>query len=272
MRAFPWRRCAPILVLLAVMQLASVKAAERASSKPKGGDKEAVEFFEAVRSGAVEARFIPRDSRKAMVWIENKTDKPVSIRMPLGFAASPVLAQFGDPLFGDGDAAPQRVGAPGNAFPNMDFGGPFGGPGGGRGADPFGGPGIFNVPAGKTIKTRVPCVCLEHGKPNPKPRVRYEILPLENVNDRPEMAELLAALGSGRYSQRVVQAATWHLTNDMTWEQLDAKRIKHSITGRQERWFHPAEIAAAKKLFAALPSVKAKEKLGDSMSDSLAER
>jgi len=224
MQALSWRCCAPCALLVAVTILGSIRTAESDELKPKREAGEAVEFFAAVKAGEVEARLIPRDSRKATVWVENKTDKPLAIRMPLGFAAVPVLAQFGGPPGGfhgfpppggDRNGAPQMLGAPGNNFPNMNFAGPGGGPGGA--VDGFLPPGIFNVPAEKTIKARVPCVCLEHGKPNPNPRIPYEIVPLEDVHDQPELAELLAMLGQGGYSQRVVQAVAWHLANDMTW-------------------------------------------------------
>jgi hypothetical protein len=111
------------------------------------------------------------------------------------------------------------------------------------------------VPAGKTIKVKVPCVCLEHGKPDPKPRVPYKIVPLETVTAEPAVAGVLARLGEGKYSQRVAQAAAWHLANGMTWEELDGKRIKR-ITGLQERWFHPAEIQAAMRLVKSLPATR----------------
>lgn len=273
MRAFPQWCCAPCLLLFLVIQPTSVMAADRASPKPEGDEKATVEFFEAMKLGTIEARIIPSDSRKANVWVENKTDKPVSVEMPLGFAGVPVAAQLGMPFadFGNNRQANQGVGIPGNAFPMVNFGGPAGGPGGGVGADPWGGHAIFNIPAGKTIKARVPCVCLDHGKPDPKPRVPYEIRPLDDVDASPELAELLAALGTGKVTQRVVQAAAWHITDDMTWEQLDAKRIRR-ITGQQQRWFHPSEIDAAKKLYAVLPSVKAGKKPANAKSDSMANR
>jgi hypothetical protein len=147
--------------------------------------------------------------------------------------------------------------------------GPGGGIGGPGGFPP--GAGVFSVPSGKTIKTRVDCVCLDHGKPDPTPRVPYKIVALETVSDRPELAELIASLGKGQTTQRVAQAGAWHLANEMTWEELDAKRIKR-ITGIQQRWFHPREIEAAKRLVEQLPSVKAKSRQRKSEGDSLADK
>jgi hypothetical protein len=290
MRALLGRRCAPRypelwaawIVVLAVTVSATFTSAADRSTRGTSEAPEAVEFFAAVDAKQIAARFIPRDSRRATIWIENKTDKPLSIRMPAAFGGAPVLAQAGAGFFGPpggiggggggGGAAPQRVGFPGNAFPGMfDVGGPGGGGHAGPGGMPGGGggAGFFNVPAGKTIKTKVPCVCLEHGKPDPKPRVPYEVVRIESICDKPELAELLTTLGTGRGNQRVVQAAAWHLANDMSWERLDALNIKR-ITGLRQRWFHPAEIQAAKQLVARLPSVKAREEGRKPKSDSLA--
>ena len=68
MRPFPWRRCAPSLVLLAVMQLGAVNAAERASSKRKGDDKEAVEN---------EYLFYLKHNMRLMRWLE--TNRPAIV-------------------------------------------------------------------------------------------------------------------------------------------------------------------------------------------------
>jgi len=143
--------------------------------------------------------------------------------------------------------------------------------GGGPAGGPAGPVGFFSVPAGKTIKVKVPCVCLEHGKPDPKPRVPYKIVPLETVTAEPAVAGVLARLGEGKYSQRVAQAAAWHLANGMTWEELDGKRIKH-ITGLQERWFHPAEIQAAMRLVKSLPARRRDSEHRIPGDDSLSQR
>jgi len=252
--------CAPCLLIVAATMLhAAVALAESRRVEPAKPVATTVEFFSAIKAGDLDARFIPRDSKRATVWVENKTGKPLSVQIPAGFAGVPVAAQmFGGPgggfppIGGPPGGSPQAVGAPGNNFPGAAFP-PLGGPGGGPGGVPGGLVGFFSVPAGKTIKVKVPCVCLEHGKPDPKPRIPYKIVPLESVTTEPGVAGVLARLGEGKYSQRVAQAATWHLANGMTWEELDEKRIKR-ITGLQQRWFHPAEIRAAMRLVKSLPA------------------
>src|SRR5262249_18333169 len=41
--------------------------------------------------------------------------------------------------------------------------------------------------------------------------------------DRPAVVELLKAFGNGDLDHQAVQAAAWHLNNDMTWDQLKAQ-------------------------------------------------
>ncbi len=43
--------------------------------------------------------------------------------------------------------------------------------------------GFFNVKPGKVGKLRVPTVCLEHGKPDPNPRMAYKLVPIEIADD-----------------------------------------------------------------------------------------
>ena len=77
-------------------------------------------------------------------------------------------------------------------------------------------------------KLKVPTVCLDHGKREPRPAVPYQIKPLESYTTKPGVRELCQMLGNGQIDRRAAQAAAWHLNNDMTWQQLAAKRIRHA--------------------------------------------
>jgi len=215
---------------------------------------QSVEFFAALDEGQIAATVIPRDSRQLTVQVENKTDKPLSIRLPESIGAVPVLAQFGNPNQGF------------NPFDNnqqqaQGLGGPFGGPQNGN--NPFGGgqqfnfPGgpLFNVLPGKIVKKKLPCVCLEFGKPDPRPRIPYRIERLENVCSKPGVREVLIVLGSGRCNQKTAQIAAWHLANDMSWEQLAG--LKHKLAnGSMRPRFSAAELQLAKRVVEQLPSKK----------------
>ncbi len=46
---------------------------------------EVVEMFSAIEDGRIDVGLIPKDSTRARVFIENKTDKPLSVQLPAAF-------------------------------------------------------------------------------------------------------------------------------------------------------------------------------------------
>jgi len=44
-------------------------------------------MFDAMKSGDLEVKFIPKDDREARVMFKNKTKRPLSVRLPEAFAA-----------------------------------------------------------------------------------------------------------------------------------------------------------------------------------------
>lgn len=199
-----------------------------------------IEMFAAMESGKLEVKLIPTDSTRGHVLLKNKTDLPLSVKLPEAFAGLPVLAQFGG---GGGDRG-DRGNRGGGGGMSQGMGGGMGGMGmGGMGMGGMGG-GFFNVQPGKARKIQVPLVCLEHGKPDPRPRIPYVIKPLEEVSDSPEVYELCSMLGYGQIDQRAAQVAAWHLQNEMSWNQLATKEIRH-LNGVREPYFSSDEIYRA---------------------------
>jgi hypothetical protein len=86
-----------------------------------------------------------------------------------------------------------------------------------------GGGGVFSIPPEETAKLNVPVVCLDHGLRNPSSSRPYKMVPADEHLDNPAVIELLKAFGSGKLDHQSVQAAAWHLNNEMSWEQLTAK-------------------------------------------------
>ena len=89
------------------------------------------------------------------------------------------------------------------------------------------GGGHVNVPAEKVGKFKVPCVCLEHGKAEPRAAIPYRIMPIEEFTTNAAVCEVCTLLGYGKVNQRVAQASAWNLNNSMSWDTLAAKRIEH---------------------------------------------
>ena len=201
--------------------LPALMAADR-GTKDAAADPNAktVDVFDGIRNGDIVVRFVPKDSREARITVENKTDKPLSVKLPDAFAGVPVLAQAG------------------NAGGNRGGGAQPAGGGGGMGG------GMMYVPPEKAESVKVPTVCLEHGKAEPRPSIPYEIKPIESVTDKPAVWELCRMVGARQVSQRVAQAATWHLNNNMSWDQLAAKQARQ-LGGGSLPYFSPQELRAA---------------------------
>jgi hypothetical protein len=206
---------------------------------------ETVDMFDAMEAGQIAVRFIPKDSTQGRLFIKNKTDKPLNVRLPEAFAATQVLAQMGMGGMGMGGM---------NAGGGQGMGG-----GGGMGG------GMFNVPAEKEGNVKVPCVCLEHGKAEPRSQMTYTIKPIQSFTTKPGVAELLKELGHQRIDQRSAQVAAWHLNNDMTWEQLASKTIERG-DGTSYPYFSAAEMQAGMRI--AEQSLSAAETASEDPQDT----
>ena len=208
-----------------------------ARKNPKADEALNLEMFAAMEAGQIEVRIIPKDATVANIRIKNLTEKPIHLKLPEAFASVPVLAQMGG-MGGGGMGGGGGGGGGGQAG-----GGGMGG--GGMGGGGMGGGGMMNVPAEKTRKFKVQTVCLEHGKPDPNPRMKYKIVPLEQFTDKEDVRVLCEALGYHQVSQNTAQAAAWHMMDGLSWDELAAKnRMESKYTGNVS-WFSPIELRAA---------------------------
>lgn len=254
MRAWRWlvgSLCCGLAAISAQAQTTSTGAAK----KPQA---ETVEMFAAIKSGEIEVKVFAKDSTGGNVLIKNKTNKPLTIKLPEAFAGAPVAAQFG------GGGGNNNNNNNNNNNQNQGFGGGFGGGGGGGfggGGGGQGGGGFFNVPAEKVGKLPFVAVCLEHGKNDPSPVVAYELKPIEEFTNKQEVIELMKSFGRGEIPakmQHVVQAAAWHLENGLSWDYLAVKiGVKH-IDGRKEPYFTTEQLQQA-VLFTAEANRRAEE-------------
>jgi hypothetical protein len=212
-----------------------------APARVRDAKYQSLELFAGVESGKLEAKLIPRDAKKARIFVTNKTSEPVNVRMPAVFAGQPVLAQFLAPGGGGNNGNQANGGVNQNNVPQTI---------GGRtntNNNRFGGGSMFNVPAEKTAEFRVDCVCLEYGKPNPRPVVTYQLLAADKVAN-PETVAMLNEFEHGDYSQRAAQAAAWHLANAMSWEKLKGIKGELESLGVRAPYFTRQELDDAHKL------------------------
>jgi hypothetical protein len=224
----------PILAALAfAVHSAVVQGAD--APKPRA---EVVELFAGMESGDLDVKIIPKDATKGTVILENKTDKPVTVKLPEAFAAVPVLAQFGGcPGGGLGGGCPGGGGGNQGLGGGMMGGGMMGGMGGGGG--------FFNVGAERTAKIKVVTVCLEHGKKDPSPHVEYKLVKLESFAQNATAREVVKMLARGEIDQHSAQAAVWNLENGLSWQELAQKiGVKH-LNGTVEPYFSPIHLQRA---------------------------
>jgi hypothetical protein len=225
-----------------------------------------VEMFSAMEKGEVKVRIVPRNANEANLFVENTTDRPLSVEMPATFSAVPAmrLQMAGGGLAGPGmGMGGMGMGGQGGGMGGMGgmgggqgFGGGMGGGMGGMGGMGGGGMGgmgggMFNVPAGRKGKLRLNIICLEEGRPDPKPTMEYVVQPLEKLNNDPRIAEICLMLGNNEIATSVAQAAAWHITDNLSWQQLLVKNRRESMDGSFERFFHPMEIQFAGRVIVA---------------------
>ncbi len=238
------QKCITALTVLAAL-VASYARAATSDGSPTGA---AVELFQAMDDGQVDVKFIAKSDRAARVLITNKTNQPLNVQLPAAFAGVPVLAQFG----GGGGRGGGGFGGGGRG------GGGFGGGGGGQqsvggglgggglgGGGLGGGGGVFSIPPEQTRKLNVAVVCLDHGLRDPSSSKPYKIVPAAQHINRPAVIELLIAFGRGELNHGAAQAAVWHLNNDLSWDELAAKKQGTRRSTSRPPYFSQDEIKAA---------------------------
>lgn len=210
------------------------------------------DLFEAEEQQLVSLRYIPNNAKSAQIIVTNRTRRPLTLRLPASFAGVPVLAQMGGMGgMGGGGQAGFGAGGIGGGAQATGGGGGLGGQGmngmGGGGMG-MGGGGAFSIPAERSRVFRVPTVCLEYGKHEPSTRMPYKLGRADTFSSDPKLAMVLESLGRGELSQKVAQAAAWHISSGITWEKLAAEKIDHAGGVPDEPYFSQAELVAAHRV------------------------
>ena len=250
------------------------RLAKKSSSKKEEG--KTVEMFQAMDQGLLTVDYIGKDATEANLIFRNKSKEPLNVVLPQTFGAVPVLAQMMGGGMGGGGMGMGGMGGGGMGGGGMGGGGMGGGGqgmgggmggggmgGGGMGGGGMGGMGMggggmggmgmggmMRVDTDRPQKMTVATLCLEHGKPDPNPRMKYKVVRLSQVNDSPVIEELCKALAAGKVNQNTAQAAAWHVANGMTWEELVRKpRVISEYTGI-EMFFSRFEVESAMRITA----------------------
>lgn len=245
-RALTWALCGFLAVGTVVMAGSKGK---RVLSKTKfDPSAERIELFDGLDEEVLTARVLAKNEFGGQVFIENTTDKPLTVELPESIVAVQVLPQgFGGAGGGDADGGGTSGGGGGQAAGGGLGGGGLGG--GGFGGGGLGGGGFFSIPAGATVRVPYHSVCLEHGKREPHPRMNYKLVRPEEFTQNAEVHELLKLIASRKLNKQAAQAAAWHLASGMSWQDLMAK--KYDRVGVPDTpYFSRLQLAGAQEIVA----------------------
>ena len=238
--------------------VSSAEAAKKKLLMKPQYDPEApkIGLFEAIEQEAISVQVVAKDSMGGALLVENHTGEPLSVELPPALVGVQVLPQFGGGLGGgfggqQGGLGGQQGGLGGGQNQAFGGGGQQGGglggqQGGGLGG---GGGGFFSVPPEMIARVPYESVCLEHGKAEPRPQVKYRLIRPEEYSADPALAELLKMVATGRINKAAAQAAAWHLSSGMSWQQLANKKFNR-VNAPDTPYFHPQALYAAQAIVA----------------------
>lgn len=269
---------------LLVLGLVTLPGARTAPIRKFQVDPQAaiVPLFDGEAADQFAIRLHPLSAYQANVIVTNTTAEALNVALPKAAVGVHVLPQFNGN--GNGFFGPQNGN---NAFGNdtgkanganvlaQAIGGtmqPGGANGNGNGnANPFGQnqgfigngfpslppewadnedlanyAGIVTVPAGKSIQLTLKSVCLNYGRPEPISKMTYRLIPVERFSADPVLAELLESYGP-RVDPDAMQAAAWHVANNMDWKQIGQLPMR-SLAATSAKLFQPKDVQAAQKL------------------------
>lgn len=223
---------------------------------------ETIELFAGIEAGQYEVRMVPENVSAGQVFIKNTTDKPLTVKLPKSFVGVHVLKQVGNlgfgPQVGVNGGFQTGAGQSGNFGNAQSQGAGFGnfqngnnaGNGQNNGIFGQGAQNFFSVPAERTVRVPYVGVCLNYGKPDPMSRMTYHMVRTADFTSDAALHELLDAFGTGAVPQQVAQAATWHLTDELSWKQLTAQRKPRAfgVPHLTDPVFSKAQIEAAEDL------------------------
>lgn len=230
--------------MLSVGLVLAVFAGVSQAGKPAIPAQKAVEglsvvaLLEMIDEKQVDVTLVQKNEAAGNLLVENKSGKPLNVQMPEAFVGVHVLNQG---LFDSFDNQSNQGQGNGQGQGGQTTGG------GASNSGQSGGT-IFSVPPGKIVRIPVKTVCLEHGRPTPASRMEYRIFPVERFSKDPALFELLTAVADGKHSQKVAQAAAWHMASDKSWKQLAAMKFRRLGGLPDVPEFTQNQLAAARKL------------------------
>jgi hypothetical protein len=216
-----------LTVALWILTGHSVRSDESTAQPEKSASaSSSLNVFEGMQSRQIEVKLTQQNEKSGVMLVRNTTQQPITVEFPAAFVGVHItnanLAARGQAPQSNGQTAqstgvsisgaPARLAADAPVPDKLDETQPN--------AKEVSKPGQFKIPAGKTVRFPVTSVCLEYGKPEPHAKLPYLIIPVERYSRNPVLHELLPLFAKARVSQKVAQAAAWHVSNGLTWREL----------------------------------------------------
>ncbi|MBI1347267.1 hypothetical protein GC163_13390 [bacterium] len=270
-------RCGGVVTLLAI-SLSLLSAANQGPIRQLTLDPDAamVPLFDGMESGQFEVRMSAINAYQSNVVIANTGTEAVTVAVPKAAVGVHILPQFG---FGNGPGQNQgqgffsgnNNGQNGQAGQAQGVGGtmqgnsPFGQSNGNNNFFGNGFPsvpaemvtpdlqqygGLATIPAGKSILLKMKTVCLSYGRPDPMSKMTYRLVPVEEYSSDPVLAELLESY-TERVDRDTMQAATWHVANGLSWDQI-RQLPDRRVPGVSATIFTPRDVQSAEQFVTAV--------------------
>ncbi len=261
------------------------KGEKAEKTAPAQVEPETIGLFAAIGDGKISVAVVPQSFSALTLRVRNNTRSPLKVELPATIAAVPTARlqavrgmQAGQtPMslakgygYGQDQGGSQGLGG--------SLGGPWSGGTFAQDNDAQGdsakgnrapgdqqpapaGPRYWTLAPRQIFQTQIPCFCLEFGKPDPTSRIPYQLCPLQDLNSRSAVEELLEQFAKRGINQFVAQLAAWHVANDVPWQMLTKVQFPRTPSSRGHR-VTPMELMAAKQLAESLPSYGQPASLG----------
>ncbi len=217
-------RCPLIVALLLISPAVFGQKTQKRSPRVaplKKTEAPVVRIFEGMKAKQLGVRLVQRNEKSGTLFVKNMTRGDLVVEFPSSFVGVQVVnnqARAGNGRAGAAQSVAASITPPrsrAQAAPRGD---------GAATARVH-----FPVAADKTIQLPITSACLEYGRPEPNARLPYTIIPVEQYSKNPVFHELLPLFAKKKASQKIAQAAAWHLSSNLSWTELSGITVSPAL-------------------------------------------
>jgi len=128
---------------------------------------------------------------------------------------------------------------------------------------------FFSIPPQRRVRLEFNSVCLNHGLKTPSRMNRYHLVSVDEYTQNEQLKELLSWVATGKVPQKTAQAATWHLTDPMRYQELVPKK-EYPLGGAVTNFFSRRDLVQAKEMLEFVDQQIAERKKAEKNETQLA--